>query len=273
MKKIYILLCVFLTIFLSVGIWSLNETRRPDTTKEEIVTKQIGQDETPYMQSAKDSKLLQKYQEYNKDVVGLIEIEDTVLNHPLVQTVSIEDYYLYKDLDKKYNSHGVPFLSKDSLIEGQGGITIVYGHNISKRTRDVFADLAGYEDLEFYQSHPVIKTVSKSGTRQWLIFAYFIVDNSDDEPFRYTDTTVFLSKEEHDSYFEEVRLRNWLEVGVEPKMGDTYLLLSSCSRQLSGRGTNRMVVVARQLMAGESYEELVNSAKMAKDPLLPQRLR
>ena len=274
MKKRYLLLlCVFLMVFLSVGVWSLKVIRRPDAVKEEIMTIKTGREDTPYLQSDKDRKLLQKYQEYNKDVVGLIEIEDTVLNHPLVQTVSMEDYYLYKDLDKKYNSHGVPFLSKDSLMERQGGIVIVYGHNISKRTRDVFADLAGYEDLEFYQSHPVIKTVSKNGTRKWLIFAYFIVDNSDDEPFCYTDKTTFLSKEEHDAYFEEVQARNWLEVGVEPKMGDTYLLLSSCSRQLSGRGTNRMVVVARQLMAGESYEELVDHAKMAKDPLLPQRLR
>ena len=31
-------------------------------------------------------------------------------------------------------------------------------------------------DLEFYKEHPIVETVSKSGTRRWLIFAYFIVD-------------------------------------------------------------------------------------------------
>ena len=176
-------------------------------------------------------------------------------------------------LDKKYNSHGVPFLSADSLVEGQGGLLIVYGHNIYKRTKDVFADLAGYEDLEFYKSHPIIETVTKSGVRRWLVFAYFIVDNADEKPFRYTDKTTFQSKEAHDAFFEEVAMRNWLDVGIEPAMGDTYLLLSSCSKQLSGQGTNRMVVIAKQLYVEEAYEELVEQAKMAKNPLLPQRLR
>ena len=106
-----------------------------------------------------------------------------------------------------------------------------------------------------------------------MIFAYFIVDNADENPFRYTDVATFQSKEAHDAFFEEVAVRNWLDVGIEPVMGDTYLLLSSCSKQLSGQGTNRMVVIAKQLYAEEAYEELVEQAKMAKNPLLPQRLR
>ena len=274
MKKVCFIICFLpFIIFLSFGIWRYLKKDAPDTSKEEVIVKEEEEKRPIYEKSEEDMLLLEKYQEYNTDVVGVIWIEDTVLNHPMMQTVSDEEYYLYKDLDKKYNSHGVPFLSKDSKMEGQGGICIVYGHNIYKRNKDVFADLAGYEDLEFYKSHPIIKTVSKSGVRNWLIFAYFIVDNSDEDPFRYTEKADFLSKEEHDSFFLEVRKRNWLDVAVEPTMGDTYLLLSSCSRQLSGRGTNRMVVVAKQLFADEKYESIVEDAKMAENPLLPQRLQ
>ena len=274
MKKVCFIICFLpFIIFLSFGIWRYLKKDAPDTSKEEVIVKEEEEKRPIYQESKDDLLLLEKYQEYNTDVVGVIWIEDTVLNHPMMQTVSDEEYYLYKDLDKKYNSHGVPFLSKDSKMEGQGGICIVYGHNIYKRNKDVFADLAGYEDLEFYKSHPIIKTVSKSGVRNWLIFAYFIVDNSDEDPFRYTEKADFLSKEEHDSFFLEVRKRNWLDVAVEPTMGDTYLLLSCCSRQLSGRGTNRMVVVAKQLFADEKYESIVEDAKMAENPLLPQRMQ
>ena len=274
MKKVCFIICFLpFIIFLSFGIWRYLKKDAPDTSKEEVIVKEEEEKRPIYQESKDDLLLLEKYQEYNTDVVGLIRIEDTVLNHPMMQTVSDEEYYLYKDLDKKYNSHGVPFLSKDSKMEGQGGICIVYGHNIYKRNKDVFADLAGYEDLEFYKNHPIIETVSKSGIRNWLIFAYFIVDNSDEEPFRYTEKADFLSKEEHDAFFLEVSKRNWLDVAVQPSMGDTYLLLSSCSRQLSGRGTNRMVVVAKQLFADEKYESIVEDAKMAENPLLPQRMQ
>lgn len=229
--------------------------------------------DSPYFYNEEDMELLKKYQEYNSDVVAIICIPDTVLNHPVMQTREDEEYYLLRDLDKNYNSHGIPFLSKDSKMEGRKGNRIIYGHNIHKRSRDIFADLAGYEELDFYKEHPVIKTVSKSGSRNWLIFAYFIVDNADTEPFRYSDTTDFLSKQQFDTYFEEVEKRNWLDVPVAYDIEDTFLTLSSCSNELAGSGTNRMVVIAKELLAGEEYASQVSSTTMREDPLLPERLQ
>lgn len=231
------------------------------------------EEKTPYQYVKEDMELLKKYQEYNKDVVALITIPDTVLNHPVVQTPDDEEYYLLRDLDGNYNSHGVPFLSAKSHMEGREGNRVIYGHNIHKRSRDVFADLAGYEEIEFYQQHPLIQTVSESGTRHWLIFAYFIVDNADTEPFRYSDVIAFPSKKEFDAYFEEVNKRNWLEVPVECTIEDTYLTLSSCSNELAGSGTNRMVVMAKELYVGEDYEEIVAAAVKKESPLLPERLQ
>lgn len=226
-----------------------------------------------YEVKEEDLKLLEKYKEYNKDVVGLIRINDTVLNHPIVHTPEDEEYYLYKDLDKKYNSHGVPFLSAQSQMEQKEGNMIVYGHNIKIRTRDVFADLAYYEDLEFYKEHPIIETVSKSGTRKWLIFCYFITDNSDKDPFRYSDYTSFLSMKEQEEYFSKVQERNWLNVPVEIGMEDTCIMLSSCSNELAGSGTNRMVVMAKLINSNADYRAIVDAAVMAEDPLLPEKLR
>ena len=121
-RKIGLLISFFLIlVFLSYGIWSLLKDKEPDAKKEaevEIIGSEDTKELTPYIESEEDLLLLQKYQDYNSDVVGIIRIEGTVLNHPIVQTVEDEVYYLYKDLDKKYNSHGVPFLSKDSQMEG-----------------------------------------------------------------------------------------------------------------------------------------------------------
>lgn len=276
-RKIGLLISFFLIlVFLSYGIWSLLKDKEPDAKKEaevEIIESEDTKELTPYIESEEDLLLLQKYQDYNSDVVGIIKIEGTVLNHPIVQTVEDEEYYLYKDLDKKYNSHGVPFLSKDSKMEGQGGNCVVYGHNIYKISRDVFADLMGYKDVEYFKEHPVIETVSESGTRKWLIFAYFIVDNSDADPFQYSDVTSFMSERAFEEYIYEVQKRNWLDVPLDLSMGDTILTLSSCSKELAGSGTNRMVVMAKQLDKDEDYFATVEGAKNALSPLLPEKLR
>ena len=276
-RKSGLLISFFLIlVFLSYGIWSLLKDKEPDAKKEaeiEIIESEDTKELTPYIESEGDLLLLQKYQDYNSDVVGIIRIDGTVLNHPIVQTVEDEEYYLYKDLDKKYNSHGVPFLSKDSQMEGQGGNCVVYGHNIYKISRDVFADLMGYKDVEYYKEHPVIETVSESGTRKWLIFAYFIVDNSDADPFQYSDVTSFMSERAFEEYIYEVQKRNWLDVPLDLSMGDTILTLSSCSKELAGSGTNRMVVMAKQLDKDESYFATVEGAKNALSPLLPEKLR
>lgn len=276
-RKIGLLISFFLIlVFLSYGIWSLLKDKEPDAKKEaevEIIGSEDTKELTPYIESEEDLLLLQKYQDYNSDVVGIIRIEGTVLNHPIVQTVEDEEYYLYKDLDKKYNSHGVPFLSKDSQMEGQGSNCVVYGHNIYKISRDVFADLMGYKDVEYYKEHPVIETVSESGTRKWLIFAYFIVDNSDADPFQYSDVTSFMSERAFEEYIYEVQKRNWLDVPLDLSMGDTILTLSSCSKELAGSGTNRMVVMAKQLDNDEDYFATVEGAKNALSPLLPEKLR
>ena len=225
-----------------------------------------------YAQISDDLELLAMYEDYNADVVGILRIPGTVLNHPVVQTPDEEDYYLLRGLDGEYNSHGVPFLSAQSQMEGEGGNRIIYGHNIRKRTRDVFCDLAYYEDLAFYKEHPVIETVSKSGTRRWLIFAYFLADNADENPFRYSDTVDFLSKASFQDYMEEVEARNWLQVPVARSIEDTYLTLSSCSNELAGSGTNRMVVMAVETPYYQDVSGIVDKSSMAESPKLPEKL-
>lgn len=225
-----------------------------------------------YVKVPVDEELLAKYQAYNQDVVGIIRIAGTVLNHPVVHTPEDEEYYLLRGLDGEYNSHGVPLLSAESQMEGEGGNRIIYGHNIHKRTRDVFCDLAGYEDLAFYKEHPVIETVSESGTRRWLIFAYFITDNADEDPFRYSDTLEFSSLQGFKEYMDEVEKRNWLNVPMDRTIADTYLTLSSCSNELAGSGTNRMVVMALEIPYLEDISGIVEGTSMRESPRLPKKL-
>lgn len=219
-----------------------------------------------------DMELLKKYQAYNDECVGIISIEDSVLNHPLMQSPDDEDYYLTHDLDKNGNSHGVPFLTLSSDIDREDGNNIIYGHNIRTSDRDVFADLTYYEDSEYYKTHPVIKLVTDSGTRYYIIFAYYLIDTEDGE-FVYWDDTIWGSKTKYKEYMDEVEKRNWLKNDVPYNYEDQFLTLSTCSVELAHSGTNRMVVMARLLGLDEDYTSYIENAQNRANPWLPKKLR
>lgn len=251
----------------------LNE--EPSDTGKDVEDNAMENPSGYYLQIPEDMELLKQYKDYNEDVVGYIRIRDTVLDHPLMQTPNDEEFYLYRDLDKKYNSHGVPFLSARSKIESYGDNMVIYGHNIHKNTSDVFCVLAEYESVEFYKNHPIVETISDSGTRRWLIFAYYIVDNSDTNPFMYSETTTFNSMEGFKDYMTNVSIRNWLKTDIPCTIDDSYITLSSCSRELSGTGThsNRMVVMGKLLENNEDYTAYVEKAERKDSPLMPEKLR
>ena len=203
----------------------------------------------------------------------MIRIEGTVLNHPLMQSASNEAFYLSHDIYKSPNGHGIPFLTKTSDLNANDRNNIIYGHNMRWESKDVFYALAGYENLDYYKEHPTVDIVIEGQTVPYLIFAYFISDNADEDAFRYWTTTTWNTQSNFDSYMFEVFKRNWLYTDIPVQMDDYFITLSSCSMELSGSGTNRMVVMARRLHEGENIQRYLDTTTMKTAPYLPEKLR
>lgn len=246
-------------------------TYKEISTPKETVKRNVGKDRERAKAEKADRELLKKYKDFNEDCAGLISIEDTVLNHPLMQSPYDEDFYLTHDLNKDYNAYGVPFLTLSSDLKRESGNNIIYGHNIRYNDRDVFADLVFYEDIEFYKNHPLIKLVTDEGTDFYIIFAYYLIDTKDND-FVYWDKSEWENEPEYLKYMEEVDKRNWLETEIPCDIGDKYLTLSSCSVELAHSGSNRMVVMARKLHSGEDYGKYVDLADIKSNPVLPSKL-
>lgn len=218
-----------------------------------------------------DMNLLRQYKEYNPDVYGIIRIDDSILNHPFTYTPDNESFYLNHDLDKKTNSHGVPFMISGCRLGQKSTNTIIYGHNITVYDKDVFADIAQYENIEYYKKHPYIETITEYGSRKWLIFAYYLIDTDDDQ-FNYWETIEFNSQAEFNSYINKVTERNWISSSTSLDINDSYLTLSSCSNELSGSGTNRMVLMAKLLNFNEDVASTIENATQG-NPILPDKLK
>ena len=253
-----------------IELWNLSETERPG---EENGTDEGT--ETCYETNPKDAKLLNRYRERNKDVVGVITVRDSVLRHPLMQSPERgESFYINHDLDLNQNFHGVPFLTLNSDLLRERGNNLVYGHNIIwTYPKDVFCDFVNYEDIEYYKTHPVIEVITQKGTVRYLIFSYAIMDTADPDAFVYWEGTEWETEEEFDSYMEQMEARNWLNTKIPYTINDSFLTISTCSKELAHSGTNRMVVMAKRLMVGEEYIKYVTEAKMKENPYLPEKLR
>ena len=64
-----------------------------------------------------------------------------------------------------------------------------------------------------------------------------------------------------------------MDVPVDIEYGDSLLTLSSCSNELAGKGTNRMVVIGKLLKTDEEYTEIVEKAQKNEAPLIPEELQ
>lgn len=227
-------------------------------------------DEGIFAKVKKNQKLLDSYRGINDEVYGLVKIDGTKVNHPIMKSED-EGFYLWHDLYKNYNSYGVPFVTKISDLEKTGGNSMIYGHRLDDQ--DVFGSLSEYEDVNYYKEHPYIETVTDKGSCRWLIFAYVLVCNEDEDAFRYFENYDFSSKKEYEEYMEQVRKRNWLDVPVDVGIEDTYLTLSSCSKEKTGIKTNRMMIMAVRVEYDADYSDVVKNSRRIGDPLLPDNIK
>ena len=84
-----------------------------------------------------------KLKSINNDCVAWIELKDSDIDYPVVQTTDNE-YYLKHDFEKKSSPYGTIFM--DARIEKieKAEHLIIYGHNMGKKTKIMFSSLNDY---------------------------------------------------------------------------------------------------------------------------------
>lgn len=138
-----ILLIGFVAIFiysLSTIIYWLKSNNDLEKIEEEVISKvtTINQAEeiTKEGSISVDFESLEKI---NEDIEGWIYIKNTDINYPVLQTTNNE-YYLKRDIYKKYSSCGSIFFDCNSKVDFSDDNTIIYGHNL--KNKKMFADLS-----------------------------------------------------------------------------------------------------------------------------------
>ena len=122
----------------------------------------------------------------------------------------------------------------------------------------MFGKLKHYRnDSGYYEQHPIVKLDSKYKEYYYKIFAFFIIDASDESEtaFDCWNHINFANEDEFYDYVNEAKRRTIRLTNVDVEYGDKLLTLSTCNSIFGNDGPGRLIVMARLVRDGEDLYE------------------
>ena len=191
-------------------------------------------------------QVLYKYEDLfnqNKSLIGWVQIADTVIDYPVMQTVNNE-YYLDHNFHQEYDKNGSIFLDAACSVYPRSTNLIIYGHHM--KSGSMFGSLQNYQSESYYEDHKIIQfdTIYEEGTYEVMFVFRDRVYSQEDVNFKYYEFIDANSEEEFYSYMDEMAAASYYDTGVVAQYGDQLLTLSTCDYQ---QDNGRFVVVARRI--------------------------
>lgn len=209
----------------------------------------------------------------NTDIVGWIQMDNTVINYPVLENksdTSTYQYYLTHDYKKDYSSYGSIFLDyrcKDSVKSKN---LILHGHHMNDGS--MFGNLLNYgtyePDMEFYRKASTLNFDTPESNAVWKVISVFKTNTLDSHGtfFNYMQSS-FNSDAEFMNFVYNVKIRSMIDIPVTVNEDDQLLTLSTCSYEYT---EFRTVVVLRKVRENENYSVDVSKAKVNSNVVWPQ---
>ena len=239
-KKLRIFFIVMLVVSLITSIIYILYQYKKDN-KQEVIYKELEKIViNEEKQEDEESIKLQSLYNTNSDFVGWLEIEDTNISYPIMQTEeSRKDYYLYKNFYKEYSHMGTPYIAEFCDMTKSDNL-IIYGHHIS--SNKMFGELENYKKKKFYDNHKIIKFNTIYEKADYEIIAVFkTVAHTGFEYYKFYNAN---SKQEFDTFIQKCKELSFYDIEETAKYGDKLITLSTC--EYSSKN-GRLVVVAKKI--------------------------
>lgn len=219
------------------------------TNKNNNILNDIKIDETQ-ISDAVTKKMLQlrELKKQNSDIVAWLEIANTEINYPVLQTTDNE-YYMTHTYKKEYSSDGSIFLDKDYNWDLPSSNLLIYGHN--NKNGNMFQNLLKYEDESYYKEHPIIEFTTVDEDCEYEIISVFksrVYYKSEKSVFRYYYFINAENEEEYNNYVEESKKASLYDTGKTAQYGEQLLTLSTCEYS---QEDGRFVIVAKKVINDE----------------------
>lgn len=172
----------------------------------------------------------------NKDTVAWINVNNTNINYPIVQTTD-NDFYLDHSYNKEQNEAGWVFLDYRNNNNLTDKNSIIYAH--SRLDKTMFGSLSKVLKESWYKdkSNHVIRISTPEEDSLWQIFSVYKIEEE-----TYYITTNFNSNEEYNKFLNTIESRSKYNFNTELNENDKIITLSTCYSE-----TERTVVHAKLL--------------------------
>ena len=174
----------------------------------------------------------------NEEIYAWIQIDGTVISHPILQSATDDTYYLDHTAEKKYGYPGAIFTERCNSKDFTEFNTLIYGHNML--SGNMFQQLHNYSDPAFMTEHPYVVIYTPEKKLEYRIFAAVVYDD------RHIMKSFDFNNEQHrqsflDSIYSSRNMANVIDPEVSVNTDSRIITLSTC---FSGDKTKRFLVEA-----------------------------
>ncbi len=190
--------------------------------------------------------ILPEYQaiyEMNSELVGWIQIPDTQIDYPVMQSsLDNRDFYLNHKFDKSWGDRGAIYAREQCDINKPSDNITLYGHHM--RDGSMFAGLDKFKRKDFWETHQTFTFDTLYERHTYQIFAVFKTSASVGSGFRYHQMVDAADQAAFDEFITTIKSLAFYDTGITPQYGDKLLCLSTCEYS---QPNGRFVVVAMRI--------------------------
>lgn len=177
----------------------------------------------------------------NTDLVGWINIHNTKINYPVVQSKDRVDYYLHRDFYGKDSAHGCIYVREQCDVFAPSDNLTIYGHRM--RDGSMFRALLNYQKKEFYDEHKYIQFSTLTEKHIYEV-AYVFRTTATYKGFFYHLFVDAENEADYQEFIDSCQELSLYDTGITPVYGDKLITLSTCEWS---QEDGRLVVVAKRV--------------------------
>ena len=107
--------------------------------------------------------------EINEDIYAWIDIEDTNVHYPILQSATDDSYYLEHTVDRKAGLPGSIYTESINEKDFSDYMTLVYGHDM--RDGSMFKHLHKFSEDEFFKLHDTVTIYTEDEIHKYKVLA------------------------------------------------------------------------------------------------------
>ena len=240
MKKILFISFVIMLVSISlISIFFIYKDKKEDYEQEKVF-EEIKNIVNESEQKEESTINIEELYKINNDIVGWIQIDNTNINYPVMQTKDRPNYYFKRNFYKKYSSLGTPYIAENCNIDTSDNL-IIYGHHI--KGKRVFGELENYKSKDYYNNHKNIRFYTMQEKAEYEVIAVFKTIAY--TGFRYYEFYNAKDEREFKAFVNKCKELSFYDTEKIAEYGDRLITLSTCEYS---NPNGRLVIVARKVI-------------------------